>query len=797
MAVKIKPLRKFSTGTPSANDMEVGEIAVNTADQKIFMKDDNNAVVEVANASGNITGDLLITSTDTDAIEDPSLILYRNSSSPAVDDELGEIVFRGRNDNSENIDYAKVYTEIKDETDGTESGALKFEVMRDGNLTSWMTFSGEANQTYVNKKFNMQSNNILNIGNLTFEGSTSDTNETTLNVTDPTQDRTITLPDASGDVAITQSGVMSIAKIRLSATDDVSASSTLQALQIGPTNSFNIAMDNNEIMARNNGSVSNLKLNDGALEVGSSGATITSNLTLTSTDAGATDGPTITLKRDSSSPANFDDIGEIKWIGENSASEEIRYGHIKTQITSPTDSQEESRMVFSIYNDGAEKEMMFLDAAQGGGSMYLTSGIDIIFEGTTANTHETTLTVTDPTTDRTITLPDATGTVHTTANPEINGAYGSSSAPRIFKVTVATQTAAHPYNGDGSTNKYSIDGIQGAALTLHGADDDTSNSEYIYRFDQSDSSNNGHPIAFYLQADKTNQYTTGVTTSGTPGQAGAYVQIAVTKSTPKTLFYQCANHAYMGNYVTVANSTKFTADNVVGTDTVTATKLRLTSPTNATGSATTHAFQIGAAGTANLRLDNNQIAAYGSSGSGNTFYINPQGGQVNVGSGGLALMTDGNDIKFGSNQEITLTHVHDTGLLLTDSGGSPTLQLHDSNESVSSDGTNLILTSGGTAFKMPTSDGTGGHFLKTDGSGNLSFAAASGGTASDSFSTIAVSGQSNVVADSSTDTLTLVAGNNMTITTNASGDSIEFAASGGAGSGISEEQAIAFAIVYG
>ena len=51
--------------------MEVGEIAVNTADQKIFMKDDNNAVVEVANASGNITGDLTLTSTDAGATVDP------------------------------------------------------------------------------------------------------------------------------------------------------------------------------------------------------------------------------------------------------------------------------------------------------------------------------------------------------------------------------------------------------------------------------------------------------------------------------------------------------------------------------------------------------------------------------------------------------------------------------------------------------------------------------------------------------------------------------------------------------
>jgi hypothetical protein len=47
-----------------------------------------------------------------------------------------------------------------------------------------------------------------------------------------------------------------------------------------------------------------------------------------------------------------------------------------------------------------------------------------------------------------------------------------------------------------------------------------------------------------------------------------------------------------------------------------------------------------------------------------------------------------------------------------------------------------------------------------------------GGAASDSFATISVAGQSNVVADSATDTLTLVAGTGITITTDASADSI-------------------------
>ena len=76
---------------------------------------------------------------------------------------------------------------------------------------------------------------------------------------------------------------------------------------------------------------------------------------------------------------------------------------------------------------------------------------------------------------------------------------------------------------------------------------------------------------------------------------------------------------------------------------------------------------------------------------------------------------------------------------------------------------------------LPDSDGVSGYALKTDGSGNLSWGLAGG----NAFETISVSGQSNVVADSSSDTLTLVAGTGMTITTNASSDEITFASAGG------------------
>ena len=87
----------------------------------------------------------------------------------------------------------------------------------------------------------------------------------------------------------------------------------------------------------------------------------------------------------------------------------------------------------------------------------------------------------------------------------------------------------------------------------------------------------------------------------------------------------------------------------------------------------------------------------------------------------LELISDGAIIKLGGDGEIAITHVHNTGILITDSGGTPTIQLHDANESVSSDGSNLILTSGGTAYKMPTTDGSNGEVLKTDGNGGLSF----------------------------------------------------------------------------
>ena len=94
-----------------------------------------------------------------------------------------------------------------------------------------------------------------------------------------------------------------------------------------------------------------------------------------------------------------------------------------------------------------------------------------------------------------------------------------------------------------SGNKYRFDDFGTSAVTL----DLEEGSTYV--FDQSDSSNSGHPLRFSTTSDGTHgsgsEYTTGVTTTGTPGSAGAKTTIVVAASAP-TLYYYCSVHSGMG-----------------------------------------------------------------------------------------------------------------------------------------------------------------------------------------------------------------------------------------------------------
>tara|TARA_R100001440_G_scaffold49815_1_gene69756 strand:- start:2830 stop:4470 length:1641 start_codon:yes stop_codon:yes gene_type:complete len=167
---------------------------------------------------------------------------------------------------------------------------------------------------------------------------------------------------------------------------------------------------------------------------------------------------------------------------------------------------------------------------------------------------------------------------------EVGETLGTYSSTTItYTVTVATKTAAHRYYGTGSTQGYLINGIFSPFLSLVPGN--------TYKFDQSDSSNSGHPFRFYLEADKTTAYTTNVTTNGTAGSSGAYTQIVVTDSTPIILHYQCSAHGYMGNSVASNSNAILTATTQSTSDN--STKIATTAFTqSAIGNATISGSQI-------------------------------------------------------------------------------------------------------------------------------------------------------------------------------------------------------------
>ena len=116
------------------------------------------------------------------------------------------------------------------------------------------------------------------------------------------------------------------------------------------------------------------------------------------------------------------------------------------------------------------------------------------------------------------------------------------------------QSTGHNYTvtvyNSGSGNKYYIDGVEAAELTL------TKGLTYV--FDVSDSSNSGHPFRF--KDSSGNSYTTGVTTSGTAGSSGATVTLVIpTYGTMPARYYCTAHGNSMGNTITTVDSaTTFT-----------------------------------------------------------------------------------------------------------------------------------------------------------------------------------------------------------------------------------------------
>ena len=294
--------------------------------------------------------------------------------------------------NSSNI-LTEASTEfLQDTTAGMFDGSHTGVSFSYNDTTGKLTASVDANPAFTTS--------------ITFEGTTADSYETTLTVTDPTADRTITFKDASGTVAFTS---------------DIP--SNTDGLSEGSTNKY--FTDERAQDAIGNSVGTGLTYNDttGAISV-------TAN--------------------------TYDAYGSASTVAGNlSTHEGLTEAHGATgAVVGTTNTQ---TLTNKTLTSPVVTGLTLNDAS-------------IVFEGATPNEFETTLTVTDPTADRTITLPNVTGTVITTGdsatvtNAMLAGSIAndklSNSAITINGTSTSlggSRTLGSDDIAEGTTNKYFTD----------------------------------------------------------------------------------------------------------------------------------------------------------------------------------------------------------------------------------------------------------------------------------------------------------------------------------------------------
>ena len=291
---------------------------------------------------------------------------------------------------------------------------------------------------------------VVGTTGIIFEGATADANEGLLTVTDPTTDRTYTLPDATGTVVLaTTTGLTP-------ATATVGADPALDAdgLILGTTG---------------------LVFEGGTADTAEALITVadpTADRTFTFPDNTGTVilQTSDTVGADPALAANGLVIGTTGPIFEGSTADTAE---TLLTVTDPTGDNtitlpDDTGTVILDTTDtiGADPALAASDVVHG------TTGF--IFEGSTADTAETLLTLTDPTADRTITLPDATGTVFvsgqtlTLANSESLNA-GTDATFDFTRDDTGTVTITS--SDDDGTAALTVDPGGTATLTLGGAGD--------------------------------------------------------------------------------------------------------------------------------------------------------------------------------------------------------------------------------------------------------------------------------------------------------------------------------------
>jgi hypothetical protein len=179
MTTVIKPKRStVAASIPTSGQLEIGELAINIPDGKLYTKDSAGTIKELGGA-GSVS---LQTVTNTGAITTNDITLNG-----------ANLIFEGLVANA----FETTLTVDEPTADRTISlPNITGTVITTGNLSSITSTGTLTGLNISSSNLNLQQN-----VNITFEGATDDSFETTLTVLDPTADRTINLPNQSGVLA--------------------------------------------------------------------------------------------------------------------------------------------------------------------------------------------------------------------------------------------------------------------------------------------------------------------------------------------------------------------------------------------------------------------------------------------------------------------------------------------------------------------------------------------------------------------------------------------------------------------
>ena len=187
------------------------------------------------------------------------------------------------------------------------------------------------------------------------------------------------------------------------------------------------------------------------------------NVTLNSTDAGATAAPTLDLYRNSASPAVSDTIGEIEFNGKDSAGNKQQYAVIHGSILSPTSTTEQGQIHFETATAGASTEKMII-----GTTNLVINDIGAVFNVRIEGDTDANLFYTDATNSRV-----GVGTITPGFKFEVNGAAKTTTLETSSTISGGTTTSGNTHrffvnnNDDWSTRFANTNATSPYGITIN------------------------------------------------------------------------------------------------------------------------------------------------------------------------------------------------------------------------------------------------------------------------------------------------------------------------------------------